>query len=58
MTKERKEQAVILLEQFKKEIVSKMGKSLLDKDIKLYKQLQDNYGLLDELQELLINEEE
>jgi hypothetical protein len=58
MTKERKRQAVILLEEFKREIVKKQGKSLWNKDIKLYRQLQDDYAVLDDLQELLINGED
>lgn len=53
MTKERKGQAILLLKQGQNGIVNQQGEALFKRDIKLYRQLQDAWGLMDEIIDLI-----
>lgn len=49
MTKERKGQAILLLKQCQNGIVNQQGEALSKGNIKLYRKLQDTWGLMDEI---------
>lgn len=49
MTKERKEQANILLNEITNNIISQQGRALSKGNIKLYRKLQDTWCLIDEI---------
>lgn len=54
MTEERKQQAITLLRQFKKGIVSQQGEAATKHDKKEYDRLYEAWALLDDIEEALI----
>lgn len=53
MTKERKQQAILLLKQAQNGIVSQQGTALSKENIKLYRKLQDTWCLMDEIIDII-----
>lgn len=53
MTKERKQQAIKLLKQAQNGIVIQQSTAISKVNIKLYRKLQDEWGLMDEIIDLI-----